>query len=125
MREQVRRAFAVCPIEVGIAVAGGDWKLTIVSKLAEGTHRFGALQRAVGPVSAKTLARQLQALEEDGVVLRVAHAEVPPRVEYSLTEAGVELAKIGEALGRWSAAYLPEPSPAGIVSAADDASLGA
>lgn len=106
MRDAVRRAFAVCPIEVGVAVAGGDWKLTIVSKLAGGAQRFGALQRDVGPVSAKTLTRQLRSLETDGVLTRTVHPEVPPRVTYELTDAGQELAGIAERLGAWSEKHL-------------------
>lgn len=106
MRESVRRAAAVCPIEVGVAVAGGDWKLTVVSKLVDGPLRFGALQRAVGPVSAKSLTRQLRALETDGVVVRTVYPEVPPRVTYELTEAGLALADIAAALGRWSDRYV-------------------
>ncbi|MCK0116388.1 HxlR family transcriptional regulator [Isoptericola sp. CG 20/1183] len=111
MRDAVRRALEVCPVEVGIAVAGGDWKLTTVSKLADGPLRFGELQRAVGPVSAKTLTRQLRALETDGVVLRTVYPEVPPRVTYELTEAGRELATIATLLGRWSERFVPRPGP--------------
>ena len=107
MRDAVRRALEVCPIEVGIAVAGGDWKLTAVWKLADGPLRFGELQRAVGPVSAKTLTRQLRALEADGVVVRTVYPEVPPHVTYELTEAGRELATIGSLLGRWSERFVP------------------
>jgi DNA-binding HxlR family transcriptional regulator len=115
VRESVRRAFAVCPIEVGVAIAGGDWKLTIVSKLTAGPTRFGALQRAVGPVSAKTLTRQLRALETDGVVTRTVFAEVPPRVTYELTESGRALAVIAEELGTWSETYVSgsDGSPSG------------
>lgn len=102
MREQVLRAFDICPIEVGVAVAGGDWKLTIAWTLKDGPMRFGELQRSLGPVSAKTLTRQLRALEEDGCLTRTVHAEVPPRVEYALTEAGLGLAEIAGALARWS-----------------------
>lgn len=106
MRDTVRRAFEVCPIEVGVAVAGGDWKLTIVSKLDPGPVRFGQLQRAVGPVSAKTLTRQLRALEADGVVTRTVYPEVPPRVTYELTAAGRDLAGVAEQLGAWSEKHM-------------------
>ncbi|WP_402468295.1 winged helix-turn-helix transcriptional regulator [Isoptericola aurantiacus] len=106
MRDKVRHAVEVCPIEVGVAVAGGDWKLTAVSKLEPGPLRFGELQRAVGPVSAKTLTRQLRALEVDGIVVRTVYPEVPPRVTYELTEAGRELATVAAQLGRWGERYL-------------------
>lgn len=107
MRDSVRRAMEICPIEVGVAIGGGDWKLTAVSKLVAGPLRFGELQREVGPVSAKTLTRQLRALEEDGVVIRTVYPEVPPRVTYELTEAGMALADIADQLGQWGAKYVP------------------
>lgn len=106
MREAVKRAATICPIEVGVAIAGGDWKLTIVSKLVDGTLRFGALQRSLGPVSTKTLTRQLRALEDDGIVVRTVFAEVPPRVEYSLTDEGRGLADVAEAMQSWGVRYL-------------------
>jgi DNA-binding HxlR family transcriptional regulator len=106
MRDAIHRALAICPIEVGVAVAGGDWKLTAVSKLVVGPLRFGELQRAVGPVSAKTLTRQLRALEEDGVVIRTIYPEVPPRVTYELTDAGMALAEIADQLGQWGKKYV-------------------
>lgn len=116
MRDSVRRALEVCPIEVGVAVAGGDWKLTAVSTLASGPLRFGELQRAVGSVSAKTLTRQLRALEEDGVVIRTVYAEVPPRVTYELTEAGMALAEIADRLGSWGTKYVANPTEPGLPS---------
>ena len=106
MRDAVRRALAICPVEVGVAVAGGDWKLTTVSRLRGGPLRFGELQRQVGPVSAKTLTRQLRALETDGVVIRTVYAEVPPRVTYELTEAGMALGEIADQLGSWGKKYV-------------------
>lgn len=112
MRDAVRRALEICPIEVAVAVAGGDWKLTTVAKLAPGPLRFGELQREVGPVSAKTLTRQLRALEIDGVVIRTVYAEVPPRVTYELTEAGMALADIAEELGSWGKKYIGDPAKA-------------
>lgn len=106
MRNKVRSAFEVCPIEVGVAVAGGDWKLTIVSKLVDGPVRFGRLQGEAGPVSAKTLTRQLRALEDDGILIRTVYPEVPPHVTYELTESGAALAEIAEKLGDWSERYI-------------------
>jgi Predicted transcriptional regulators len=116
MRAAVRRALEICPVEVGVAVAGGDWKLTAVYQLASGAKRFGELQRAVGPVSAKTLTRQLRALEEDGVVIRTVYAEVPPRVTYELTEAGMALADIADQLGSWGKKYVGDADQLGLRS---------
>ncbi|HLS13577.1 MAG TPA: helix-turn-helix domain-containing protein [Beutenbergiaceae bacterium] len=112
VREPVRRAMAVCQVEVAIAVVGGAWKMTIAKHLAEATMRFGQLRRAVGEVSERTLARQLRELEADGVVHRRVYAEVPPRVEYSLTDLGRTLVPLVGALDEWGAAYLHQVSAA-------------
>jgi len=105
MRDSVRRALDVCPVEVAISVVGGSWKLSIVKYLRDGTLRFGELRRAVGPVSERMLTRQLRELEQDGLVRRQVYAEVPPRVEYSLTELGVSLSPAVDALDSWGARY--------------------
>ncbi|MBN6033656.1 helix-turn-helix domain-containing protein [Amycolatopsis sp. 195334CR] len=105
MREQVRAALAVCPVEVSIAVLGGAWKLSAVRYLLTRTHRFGELQRAVGDVTPRTLTRVLRELEADGIVRRTVYAEVPPRVEYSLTDLGESLRPIVTWLESWGEAY--------------------
>lgn len=105
VREPVRRATEACPVEVAIAVVGGSWKMTIVKNLLGGPVRFGALNRAVGPVTPRVLTRQLRDLEADGVVHREVYPEVPPRVEYSLTPLGQTLADLVERLNTWGAAY--------------------
>ena len=92
-------------MEVAISVVGGSWKLSIVKYLREGTLRFGELRRAVGPVSERMLTRQLRELEQDGLVHRQVFAEVPPRVEYSLTELGTSLSPAVDALNQWGARY--------------------
>ena len=110
MRTPVQRAIEVCPVEVSMAVLGGAWKLSAVKSLLERTHRFGELQRRLGTVTARTLTRVLRDLEADGVVVRTVYAEVPPRVEYSLTDLGRSLEQVVGWLDAWGAAY---PSPAG------------
>ncbi|MFD1718222.1 winged helix-turn-helix transcriptional regulator [Georgenia deserti] len=105
MRLPVRRAMEVCPVEVAVSVLGGTWKLTLVKHLLGGTRRFNELGRLVPLANTKTLTRQLRELEEDGVVRRVVHPEVPPRVEYSLTELGRSLEKIVLAMDTWGAAF--------------------
>ncbi|MCK0093794.1 helix-turn-helix transcriptional regulator [Rhodococcus sp. HNM0563] len=87
-RKAVETALRVCPVEVAVAVLGGAWKLTIVKYLLDGPRRFGELGRLVGPVSPRVLTRQLRDLETDGIVSRTVFAEVPPRVEYELTDLG-------------------------------------
>ncbi|UFU06116.1 winged helix-turn-helix transcriptional regulator [Ruania halotolerans] len=103
MRTSVVNALAVCPVEVAISAVGGAWKLTIVKHLLTGTLRFGELRRAVGPVSERTLARQLRELETDGLIHREVYAEVPPRVEYSLTGLGASLREVVTAMDAWGA----------------------
>ena len=105
MRRAVESAIEVCPVEVAVAVLGGSWKLTVVKHLLEGAVRFGALGRAVGPVNPRVLTRQLRELESDGIVRREVFAEVPPRVEYSLTELGETLRPAVAWLDEWGARY--------------------
>lgn len=80
-----------CGLDATLSVLTGKWKMLILWPLSERPHRFGELRRAVEGVSEKVLASQLRELEADGVVHREVHDEVPPRVEYSLTELGMEL----------------------------------
>ena len=101
MRLPVRRAMEVCPVEVAVSAVGGTWKLTVIKHLLEGTHRFNQLGRLVPLANTKTLTRQLRELEEDGLVLRTVYPEVPPRVEYSLTDLGSSLEPIVLAMNEW------------------------
>lgn len=115
MRPPVESALEVCPVEVAVAVLGGSWKLTVVKRLLDGPHRFGELRRAVGPVTPRVLTRQLRDLETDGLISRTVFAEVPPRVEYALTDLGETLRPAVAWLDEWGAAYersaADEPSP--------------
>ncbi|WP_084345197.1 helix-turn-helix domain-containing protein [Rhodococcus sp. 1163] len=108
VRETVRRAYEVCPVEVSIAVLGGSWKMTIVKNLLDGPVRYGALGRLVGPVTPRVLTRQLRELESDGIVERTSYPEVPPRVEYSLTAQGKALEPLVNALNAWGKQYAAE-----------------
>lgn len=101
MRLPVQRARQVCPVEVAVSVLGGAWKLTVVKHLFDGPCRFGELGRMVPLANRKTLTRQLRELEEDGVVARVVHDQVPPKVEYSLTELGQSLCPVVTAMDAW------------------------
>ena len=105
MRLPVQRAADVCPVEVAVSVLGGAWKLTVIKHLAEGTRRFGELCRLVPLANRKTLTRQLRELEEDGVLVRTVHPEVPPRVEYSLSELGRSLMPVVAAMDDWGAHF--------------------
>ena len=106
VRAPIVRAMRSCPVEVSIAVLGGAWKMTIVKYLLDEPLRYGELRRKVGEVTPRVLTRQLRELEQDGIVNRHAFAEVPPRVEYSLTTTGKALRGFVTELNRWGAEYI-------------------
>lgn len=87
----------VCPVETTLKLIGDKWKVLILRDLMEGTKRFGQLRKSVGSVSTKVLTEQLRQMERDGLVSRKVYAEVPPRVEYSLTELGRSLSGVLDA----------------------------
>jgi DNA-binding HxlR family transcriptional regulator len=82
-------------------VIGGKWKPIVLHMLSSGTMRFGELKKNIPPVSQKMLTQQLRELEADGIIGRKVYAEVPPKVEYTLTERGVTLKPILEKLYEW------------------------
>jgi len=91
----------VCPVTRAVAVLDGKWTILVIRDLLGGTKRFGELRQSLGAVSPKTLTDRLRALEEHGLVTRQAYAEIPPRVEYSLTDAGRTLEPVLVALSAW------------------------
>ena len=90
-----------CPVDFTLKMIGGKWKPLILRLLADGTLRFGQLQRAIPQVTQRVLTLQLRELERDGLLERTIHAEIPPRVEYSLQPPALELLPILAALGDW------------------------
>ena len=94
-----------CPVETTLTLIGDKWKVLILRDLMPGTKRFGELRKSVGDVSQKVLAAQLRDMEKSGLVHREVYAEVPPRVEYSLTELGRSLRPILDAMWAWGEAY--------------------
>jgi DNA-binding HxlR family transcriptional regulator len=97
---------AACPIEAALDVMGGKWKAVLLYRLADGPVRFNTLHRQLCRISARTLTQQLRELEADGLVLRTVYHEVPPRVEYALTEPGRTLLPALDALRRWSEQHI-------------------
>ncbi|MFB8188536.1 winged helix-turn-helix transcriptional regulator [Microbacterium sp. NPDC055988] len=102
MSDTVRCGPYVCGIDAALDVVSGKWKGLILWELVEhGTLRFAQLRRGLPGVSEKMLTQHLREMEQDGLVHRRVYAEVPPRVEYSLTEAGASLSAALEPLGDW------------------------
>jgi DNA-binding HxlR family transcriptional regulator len=97
-----------CAVHVTVDVVGGRWKVLILQELFTGTKRNSELRRELGTVTPKVLAQQLRELERDGIVTRVVHPEVPPRVEYALTPRGRSLWPVLQAMHAWGAAALAE-----------------
>ena len=94
-----------CPVETTLTLIGDKWKVLILRDLMPGTKRFGELKKSIGSVSQKVLTAQLREMEEDGLVNRKVYPEVPPRVEYTLTELGRSLEPVLSALCNWGEAY--------------------
>lgn len=95
-----------CPVERTAALVGDVWTILIVRDLIGGSRRFGQLQESLGHVSPKTLSNRLKVLEKAELLTRKSYAEIPPRVEYCLTEKGRALSHIIEAMREFGEAYL-------------------
>ena len=94
-----------CPVETTAPLIGSKWRLLIMRDLLDGTKRFGELKRSLGSISQKVLTSNLREMEERGLVERRVYPEVPPRVEYSLTEAGASLRPVIDAMRTWGVDY--------------------
>ena len=94
-----------CPVATAIALIGGKWKLLILRNLKARPWRFNELQRDLDGISQKVLTDSLRSMQEDGIVTRTVYPEVPPRVEYSLSELGESMKPIIKAMEAWGVAY--------------------
>jgi DNA-binding HxlR family transcriptional regulator len=101
---------ADCPVTAALDIIGGKWKPIIIWLLLDGPQRFGQLHKNIPGMALKVMSRQLKELEEDGILNRTVFAEVPPRVEYSLTEKGASLLPALMTLADWSRANLLQPA---------------
>ena len=106
MAEPERRSLPRCPVETTLMLLSDKWKVLILRDLQRyGTMRFSALKRSIGSISQKVLTANLRSMEADGLVHREVYAEVPPRVEYSLTETGESLRPVLDAMSVWGRQY--------------------
>lgn len=94
-----------CPVATTVRLIGNKWKLLIMRNLLAAPNRFGELQKTIPGISQKVLTDNLRALEGDGIIIRTAYAEVPPRVEYSLSEVGDSMRPIIMAMQEWGLGY--------------------
>ena len=101
----MNKELPACPVETTLLLISNKWKVLILRDLMPGTKRFGELKKSLGNVSQKVLTAQLRTMEANGLVNRKVYAEVPPKVEYSLTELGQSLKPILEAMQNWGEEY--------------------
>lgn len=101
----MKKELPSCSVETTLLLIGGKWKVLILRDLINGTKRFGELKKSINSISQKVLTQQLREMEEDGLVERTVYAEVPPRVEYSLTEDGMSLKPVLNSMLAWGKQY--------------------
>lgn len=104
----MKRDLPPCPVETTLLLIGNKWKVLILRDLINGTKRFGELKNSISSISQKVLTQQLRSMEEDGLLERKVYAEVPPRVEYTLTELGISLQPILDSMLIWGERYKTE-----------------
>ena len=100
-KEEFELYFQNCPISKAMTIIGGKWKPIILTRIRMGVNRFGILQRSIPIISKQMLTAQLRELEESKLINRMVYAEVPPRVEYSITTNGETVFELLEALSEW------------------------
>lgn len=105
MLHEISDALPACPVETTLTLISDKWKVLILRDLLTGTKRFGELKKSLGGVSQKVLTSQLRQMEASGLLTRKVYAEVPPRVEYTLTELGYSLQPVLEVMRDWGEAY--------------------
>ncbi len=105
MTENETKKLPACPVETTLTLIGNKWKVLILRDLLPGTKRFGELKKSLGTVSQKVLTAQLRDMEADGLVKRTVYPEVPPRVEYTLTDLGMSLRPVLDSMWSWGENY--------------------
>lgn len=100
-----KKTLPTCPVETTLMLISDRWKVLIIRDLLNGTKRFGELKKSIGNVSQKVLTANLRSMEESGLLTRKVYAEVPPKVEYTLTEVGLSLKPVLDAMIEWGISY--------------------
>ena len=103
--KRVKTELPACPVKATLELIGDKWTVLIILNLLNGTKRFGELKKALNPITQKVLTAHLRAMEENALVERRIYAEVPPRVEYTLTSTGYSLTTILDAMTDWGTRY--------------------
>lgn len=101
----MKKELPACPVETTLMLISNRWKVLIIRDLLDGTKRFGELKKSVGNISQKVLTSNLRSMEEDGLLKREIFPEVPPRVEYTLTETGYSLKPVLSSMVDWGLSY--------------------
>ena len=101
----MEKKLPACPVETTLMLISDRWKVLIIRDLLDGTKRFGEIKKSVGNVSQKVLTANLRSMEDSGLLTRKVYAEVPPRVEYTLTKTGYSLKPILDAMVEWGTEY--------------------
>lgn len=101
----MNKVLPACPVETTLMLLSDKWKILILRDLIDGTKRFGELKKSIGNISQKVLTSNLRSMEEDGLVNRKVYAEVPPKVEYTLTEVGYSLKPVLDTMCEWGLNY--------------------
>ena len=107
MENTAAKKLPACPVETTLTLISDKWKVLILRDLMNGTMRFGELRKSIGQVSQKVLTAQLRQMEGSGLLTRTVYPEVPPRVEYTLTDLGRSLKPILDAMWVWGEEYKP------------------
>ena len=101
----MKKELPACPVEITMGLIGEKWKVLIIRDLLTGTKRFRELKKSVTGITQKVLTNNLRQMEADGLIKRKVYAEVPPRVEYSLTKTGLSLKPILDSMVSWGISY--------------------
>ena len=108
---RLKKELPACPVETTLMLISDRWKVLIIRDLLGGTKRFGELKKSLGSISQKVLTANLRSMEESGLLSRRVYAQVPPKVEYTLTETGYSLKPVLDSMVEWGMSYKEKKVP--------------